>query len=178
VIAEPNGFLIVGSTAASIIPAAAVAAVVAAVVSLTTFLLDGRRSRLDRQRQLFAEAFEAVALYNEYPFIVRRRGPDAPDSERVRISGDLSALQARLASLCARLKVEAPKVGAKYEVLVATTRRVAGEMIREAWNEVPVTADSEIHSPGLDFSEIEAAEEPFLDGARRHLMLLRWPGRK
>ena len=57
---------------------AIVAAIVAAAVSLTTFALAGRRARLDRQRQLFAEAFEAVMEYREYPFIVLRRNKDDP----------------------------------------------------------------------------------------------------
>src|SRR5438093_11643603 len=96
------------STSSDWVAPAIVAAVVAAAVSLTTFALAGRRARLDRQRQLFAEAFEAVSEYREYPFIVRRRRKDALAEERARISSELSRVQAKLNSYRARLRVEAP----------------------------------------------------------------------
>src|SRR5947208_2114750 len=90
---------------------AIVAANVAAAVSLTTFALTGRRARLDRQRQVFADAFEAVMEYREYPFIVRRRSEDEPAKERQRISGELSKVQAKINGLKARLLIENPFVG-------------------------------------------------------------------
>ena len=37
-----------------------VIAFLALVVSLATFVVAGRRTRIDRQRQVFADAFEAV----------------------------------------------------------------------------------------------------------------------
>src|SRR6266516_2205004 len=83
-----------GSTSSDWVAPAIVAAIVAAAVSLTTFALTGRRARLDRQRQLFADAFEAVTEYREYPYIVRRRSGDEPAKERTRISSDLSKVQA------------------------------------------------------------------------------------
>ena len=64
-----------GGSNSSLWAPAVVAAIVAAAVSLTTFALTTRRARLDRQRQVFGDAFEAVMDYREYPFIVRRRNP-------------------------------------------------------------------------------------------------------
>jgi hypothetical protein len=90
---------------------AIVAAIVAAAVSLTTFGLTARRTRLDRQRQVFGDAFEAVMYYREYPFIVRRRNPNEPEKERQRLSGELSRVQARMNSYKARLLVEDPEIG-------------------------------------------------------------------
>lgn len=158
-----------GSAASSIAAPAIVAAVVAAAVSLTTFALAGRRARLDRQRQLFAEAFEAVTEYREYPFIVRRRREDALAEERARISSELSKVQAKLNSYRARLRVEAPRVGARYAELVDTTRRVAGAMIRDAWNAEPVEADAQMHAPALDFTELDACDNRFLEAVSDHL---------
>lgn len=111
---------------------AIVAAIVAAAVSVMTFGLTGRRARIDRQRQVFADAFESVMDYREYPFIVRRRDPDEPANERQRISSDLSKVQARLNGYKARLLVEDVRVGNVTD-LVNETRRVAGSMIRDAW---------------------------------------------
>jgi hypothetical protein len=142
----------------------------ALVASLGTFFAAGRRARLDRQRQVFADAFEAVMEYREYPFIVRRRNADEAAQERQRISGELSKVQARMNGFKARLLVEDPLVGRKYTELVAKTREVAGSMIREAWNAPAVTADDEIHAPvSYDFSAINNADNEYLRAVADHL---------
>jgi hypothetical protein len=155
-----------------------VIAIVALAVSLATFFLSGRRARLDRQRQVFADAFSAVAEYREYPFMVRRRDPAEPAQERKRISSDLSQVQARLNGFVARLRVEDPYVGALYADLVAATRRVAGKFIREAWNSEPVAVDAQIHSPGWDMSELDAYDDPYLVAVADHLGWLYAPLRR
>jgi hypothetical protein len=142
----------------------------ALVASLGTFFAAGRRARLDRQRQVFADAFQAVMEYREYPFIVRRRNADEAALERQRISGELSNVQARVNGFKARLLVEDPLVGGKYKELVAKTREVAGGMIREAWNEPAVTADDEIHAPvTYDFGAIDNADNEYLRAVADHL---------
>jgi hypothetical protein len=148
---------------------AIVAAIVAAAVSLTTFALAGRRARLDRQRQVFADALGAVMTYREYPFIVFRRNPDEPAKERQRISVSLSELQARLNGFRGRLRVEDACVGARYAELLAATRRVAGPMITDAWNRDPAPADNSIHDPGWDLSELDAYDDAFLRAVADHL---------
>jgi hypothetical protein len=148
---------------------AIVAAIVAAAVSLTTFALAGRRARLDRQRQVFADALDAVMTYREYPFIVFRRNPDEPAKERQRISVSLSELQARLNGFRGRLRVEDAYVGARYAELLAATRRVAGPMITDAWNRDPAPADASIHNPGWDLSELDAYDDAFLRAVADHL---------
>jgi hypothetical protein len=157
------------SSSSSWVGPAVVAALVASAVSLTTFALAGRRARLDRQRQLFAEAFEAIVEYREYPYIVRRRSSEAAAQERQRISSDLSRVQARLNSFQARLQVEAPYVGERYEELVKKTRQIAGAMIKAAWDNPPVAKDAEMHAPPYDFSEIETYEETFLLAVADHV---------
>src|SRR6266516_4729512 len=117
---------------------AIVAAIVAAAVSLTTFALTERRTRLDRQRQVFADAFEAVMEYREFPFIVRRRNPNEPEKERARLSGELSRVQARMNSHKALLLVEDPQIGKLYATLVKQTRLHAGAHIKSAWDNPPV----------------------------------------
>jgi hypothetical protein len=146
-------------------------AILALVVSIVTFLVAGRRARQDRQRQVFADAFEAIMEYREYPFIVRRRNPDEPAKERQRISGDLSKVQARVNAFRARLLVEDPLIGKKYEELVAKNKQIAGGMIRDAWNEDPVGADHEIHAPmdRLDFSGLANADNDYLRAVADHL---------
>jgi len=157
------------SADSNLLAPAIVAGIVAAAVSLTTFALTGRRARLDRQRQLFADAFEVVMEYREYPFIVRRRSASEKEKERQRISGELSRVQARLNAHKARLLVEDPKVGEFYAELVKQTRYLAGAMIKAAWDNQPILADEEMHAPRYDFSTLDQHDNAYLRAVAEHL---------
>lgn len=158
-------------TSTSIVTPAIVAAVIAGVISLGTFAWAGRRTRLDRQRQVFATAMEAITAYREYPYIVRRRDPDPAKAaeERVRISNDLSKVQASIALHGARLKIEDAYVGERYELLVLATKRVAGALIHKAWDEPGVGADPDVHAPHIDMSELDKYDKAYLQAVRDHL---------
>jgi hypothetical protein len=155
-----------------------VLSLLALAVSLATFTLAGRRARLDRQRQVFADAFEAVMEYREYPFIVRRRSSEDRAKERQRISGDLSRVQARLNSFKARLLVEDPYIGQRYAELVRKAREVAGQMIKNGWDTDPVAEDAEMHTPPFDFSELQKVDEAYLRAVADHLGWLYAPLRR
>jgi hypothetical protein len=148
---------------------AIVAAIVAAAVSLTTMALTGRRARLDRQREVFGDAFEAVMDYREYPFIVRRRNPNEKEKERQRLSGELSRVQARMNAYKARLLVEDPAIGKLYAELVKQTRLHAGAHIKSAWDNAPVTVDQEMHAPKYDFSALDEHDNAYLRAVADHL---------
>jgi hypothetical protein len=155
-----------------------VISIVALAVSLWTFFLSGRRARLDRQRQTFADAMDAVMTYREYPFIVFRRNADDAAKERRRISTDLSELQAKLNGLKGRLRVEDPYVGEKYGQLVAATRRIAGPMITDAWNRDPARTDDSVHNPGWHFSELDQYDDAYLRAVADHVGWLYAPVRR
>jgi hypothetical protein len=157
----------------SLLASGIVAALVAAVVSLITLATTGRRARQDRQRQLFADAFEACIAYREFAYIVRRRRDDSTD-EVARISGAMSELQTRLRSIEARVRVESPRVGDAYSKLVAETREVAGIQVRSGWESPPVPPDRTGRIEGVDFASLAAPEAEFLDAARDHLALIPW----
>ena len=148
---------------------AIVAAIVAAAVSLATFALTARRQRLDRQRQVFGDAFEAVMDYREYPFIVRRRNPQEPEAERQRLSGELSRVQARMNAYKARLLVEDPQIGRLYKELVKQTRLHAGAHIKSAWDNEPVAVDQEMHAPKYDYSALDPHDNAYLRAVAAHL---------
>jgi hypothetical protein len=155
-----------------------VVSILALAVSLATVFLSGRRGRVDRQRQVFADAFEAVMEYREYPFIVRRRNPDEAAEERRRISGDLSRVQAKLNSFKARLLVEDPHIGRCYSDLVKQTRYVAGAMIKAAWDNPPVAEDQEMHAPAYDFSALDEYDNRYLRAVAQHLSWFPWWARR
>jgi hypothetical protein len=148
-----------------------VAAVVAGMVSLSTTVAAGRRARVDRQRQVFATAFEACASYKEFPFIVRRRNEGEP-SQRARITGELAAVQRQLSNSLALIQVESPKVAEKYEALVRQLREVAGGEIRRSWELPPVPADSGQSIEDIDLSRLLPYEKAYLEQVRKHLRFL------
>lgn len=150
---------------------ALVAALVAAVVSLATLWWNSRQARLDRQRELFAQAFAAVAEYREFPFIVRRR--DSTGTDRSAIHRDLSRIQAELHRYEAMLRVEAPPVAAAYSRLVAETRRIAGAEISKAWDLPAPSDDKGMHVRDVDLSALSPYENAYLSAAQHHLSLRR-----
>jgi hypothetical protein len=157
----------------SVLASGVVAALVAAVVSLVALATSGRRARQDRQRQLFADAFEACIEYREFAYIVRRRRDESAD-EVARITGAMSDVQTRLRSVEARLRVESPRVGAAYSKLVVDTKDVAGPQVRSGWEAEPVPPDRTGRIEDVDFAPLAAADAEFLDAARDHLAILPW----
>jgi hypothetical protein len=147
-------------------------AFVALVVSLATFVVAGRRARLDRQRQVFADAFEAVMEYREFPFMVRRRNPTRRDEERTRLTSELSRVQARMNSYKARLLIEDPFIGRLYGELVRQTRLHAGAHIKAAWDNEPVTFDEDVHAPRYDFSALDKYDNEYLRSVADHVSSL------
>jgi hypothetical protein len=162
------------SQGTSLLQSGVVAALVAAAVSLATLWATGRRATQDRQRQVFADAFEACVSYREFAYVVRRRARDTL-AERSQISAQLSDVQRRLRALEARLRVEAPRVGRRYTHLVAETRRVAGDQIKKGWNEKPVPMAETGNIVGVDFSSLTPTEDSYLEAVRDHLSLLPAP---
>jgi hypothetical protein len=148
-----------------------VAAVVAGVVSLASTVAVGRRAHLDRQRQVFATAFEACASYKEFPFIVRRRNEGQP-GERARITGELAAVQRQLSNSLALIQVESPKVAEKYEALVRQLREVAGGAIRRSWELPPIPADASQSIEDIDLTRLLPYEKAYLKQVRKHLRFL------
>jgi hypothetical protein len=137
--------------------------------------ISGRRDRLGRQRQEFSKAFSACVAYEEFPYVVRRRRNDAPQSERIRISSDLSMIQRELAYYSAWLATESRDVSKAYEALVAKLREVAGVKIREAWLTAPIDSDNDMNMPDLGLSVLKPLKEAYLLEVNLHLSLIPRP---
>lgn len=152
----------------SLLEPAIVAALVAAAVSLTTLWWNSRKSRLDRQRQLFADAFYPCIAYREFVYVIRRRRADDVSVERQRITGELSEIQKKLSYFKAILRVEAPRVSDRYDGLVAETKRIAGPQISKAWDDLPAGDDRDVHIEGVDFAELKPFEDAYLQAVADH----------
>ena len=150
---------------------AIIAAVIAGVIAVITLVINGRRARSDRQRELFGAAFGDVASYCEFPYIVRRRRHDEPEEERLRISTELSDVQRKLNHNRSVLQVEAPRVARAYAALVGATRATARASIREGWDLTPISADTGIHVADVDLSAVRPFEDAYLTAVADHLAL-------
>lgn len=158
---------------------AIITALVAFLGTLMTIAHNGLRARRDRQREMFARAFAAVADYWEFPYMVRRR-PDEPEAERVRISEALREVQGQLSFYQAWIATEAPKVASTYDELVSTTRRVMGEQIHEGWNGPPARSDADMNLSGICRDGLQEKADAYLGAVRNHLVSFpsfRRPGR-
>lgn len=153
---------------------AVIAAAIGGTIAVITLIVNGRRARSDRQRELFGAAFGDVASYCEYPYIVRRRRHDVPEEERIRITTELSEVQRRLNHNRAVLRVEAPRVARSYTTLVEASRRIAGGAIHEGWNLAPITADTSVHVTDVDLTGIKPYEDAYLTTVADHLALTAW----
>ncbi len=142
------------------------AALISAAVSIVGYWQNARAKRLDRQRQLFAEAFRSVMEYREFVYKVRRRPPNA---DRNQITDALSEVQARLNLHMTTLEIEAPFVAEHFVTLVNETRRVVGPQISSAWEQSPPASDANMQIQDIDMSELEPFEAAYISACNRHL---------
>jgi hypothetical protein len=149
---------------------AIITALLALLGTLVTIAYNGLRARRDRQREMFARAFAAVADYWEFPYVVRRRRPDEPEAERVRISEALRDVQSRLSFYQAWIATEATKVADAYDELVSATRRIMGEQIHEGWNGPPARSDAEMNISGIRRDGLQDHADVYLAAVHEHLV--------
>lgn len=173
--------VLLAATATTAVPwwlaPAIVAAALTGLIGVCTLLVNGRRSRVDRQRVLFGQALGDLAGYREFVYIVRRRRHDEPAAERVRISTELSNVQQKLNQHSAVMRVESPRVARAFDELLRATRRVAGGAIRQGWDQAPIMDDSGIHIE-VDLSEIDSAEATYIAEVTDHLSAIPGPLRR
>jgi len=143
--------------------------------SMLTMIYNNARERRDRHREHFSRAFQAVADYSEFPFIVRRRRASDAEGERIRISADIRQVQADLTYHQAWIMTESKEVGVAYARLISELRRIAGTLIHEAWLLPPIEADEGMNIPdiGSKLRELAPFKENYLTEVIDHLSI--WP---
>lgn len=167
--ATPGGLISVFLTGAVI------AAVVGAVVNVALARRKAIEEERARVRTTFAEAFQAVAAYKEFPYAIRRRRHDEPEAERVRLSEALREVQAKLSYYLMWTKAESDDVGQAYETLVTELRKIAGKACHDAWLAPPAHNDKDMNfQPGVvDLSGLKPYEEAFTSASTQHLKEMR-----
>lgn len=154
-------------------------AVVAAIVTWAqnSWMERGRAraAELARLQTAFAEAFKTYAQYKEYPYAIRRRRLDQPESERVRLSEEIRQTQARLSYHEAWTLFEDPNAGLAYADLVRQVRVIAGEAMKAAWQDDPVQDDAGMVIPGsiINLKPLTEHEDRYVAAVEERLRSLR-----
>jgi hypothetical protein len=135
-----------------------------------------RRKQMDDHARLLADAWAAVQAYKEYAFAIRRRNPNDPEGERVRLSEAIREVQQNLSFHTAWISGVSPHVSERYNILVGETRKIAGKLMRDAWQHPPITADAGMNLPEIaaELAHLRVPEYQYLDAVQRHLHPLRW----
>ncbi|MFK0173967.1 hypothetical protein ACIQU5_34840 [Streptomyces sp. NPDC090306] len=150
----------------------------AVLAALVTGLILGVQSRIsrraqlrERKQELLASAYEVIIQYAEMAYAVRRRRADAAAEERVRLSEQLREIQSRLTWHEAWVRFEAPEVGAAYDELVALTRTVAGQSMKDAWRSPPAADDMAMVIPTsvIDLRALADVRERYMAAVEAHL---------
>ncbi|WP_172937955.1 hypothetical protein [Rhodococcus sp. MS16] len=159
-----------GGNADVFVSGAVIAAVLGAVINIVLARYKDRAEDRARLRKTFAEAFEAAMQYKEFPYAIRRRRADEPAAERVRLSEEMRAVQAKLSYFEVWTDGESNAVGTAYKDLLTNLRRVAGTACNEAWNAMPVQDDSgmNLSSSVVDLSALKPFEKAYVEAVRDH----------
>jgi len=117
-----------------------------------------------RRRQGYASAVAAVVAWIEYPFRVRRRTSDDPDT-LAELAGLGHDVQERLAASLAWVAADDAKRYEDYSALVALAHRTMGPLVQEAWRCSPVAGADGMNLNGwgaVPSGEVQRAVEAFL----------------
>ena len=158
----------------TLLSATILAALIAAAVNITLARRKSREEERARLRDRFAQAYAAYAQYCEFAYAIRRRRPDDPSAERVRISEELRKIQADLSAHEAWVKLESRTVGMVYTELIQQMRKIAGGAMRQAWIDEPATSDAGVNIPPktVDLSPLKPYETAYMDAVAAHLRAL------
>ena len=144
--------------------------VVAAIVAMLGVWINGLRAERQRRRELYADALEATYAYREFAYVVRRRNPDKPAEERIRISEALREIQRDLNKYEALMKIErCTAVAVAYRNLVAETREIAGGYMHDSWKTGGAERDEQMNIADIDFTRIDPFETAYLDAVKNDL---------
>ena len=173
--------MIFATSAWTIVPIAvgAVTAIGTAIAGVVTWFVSGVRAERARLQKLYADAYSAVVSYQEFPYIIRRRRTPTPGheeiggEERLRISAALHAVQEALNNYRAQISTESNAVSAKYDSLVGDRRRIAGTYMNRAWDTLPLENDSGMNIAGIDYSDLEAPHNEYLEAVKKDMTFWR-----
>lgn len=142
-----SGLIAAASAATPSMSWSAVAATIlgsTVLATLVTTIVSGLRSSSSARRDGYAAAVEAVVAWFEFPYRVRRRTSDSPDTLAA-LANLGHDVQERLAGRLAWVATENDVISETFETVLANVRRRVGDSVAEAWNTAAVVAAPEMN---------------------------------
>lgn len=114
---------------------------------LITAAITGLRDSAAKRREGYAKAVKALVARVEYPYRVRRRTSDDPETlfELVKLGHDI---QEQLASARIWIHTESSRVAAIFEDAISSIDTAVGPATSDAWNQQPIVNASEMNLLG------------------------------
>lgn len=113
-----------------------VAVLTAALTTAATVLINRASEAANRRRDRYAEAVTTLVAWIEYPYRVRRRTDDEPETLAALVERGHD-LQERLACHHAWITTEDADTAAAYQDARAAIGQLVGPAVREAWDTAP-----------------------------------------
>lgn len=114
------------------------------VAGLVTAFLTGLRGAATARRDGYAAAIEAMVAWAEFPYRVRRRTDDEP--ETLHTLAELGHdLQERLARHRSWVAAESAAVGGEFDAVIGHVREDVGAATAAAWKAAPVNSAAEMN---------------------------------
>jgi hypothetical protein len=135
-----------------------------------TYFLQAHNANKDRRRHGYAEAVAGVVGWIEYPFRVRRRTSDDPETLGSLVDQG-HTLQERLAFSTSWVAADDADNYEAYSRLVQNVKAEVVPLVQDAWNSTPITQASEMNLNGWGTPQANTASKhvsEFLDTVKRH----------
>lgn len=121
----------------SVVVPIVVAAGTAVITALVTMVVTRANAAASLRRDRYAQAVQSLVAWVEFPYRVRRRTDDSPETLST-LASLAHDLQERLACHQAWIGTEHPALARTYERTLAAINEVVGPAVTEAWGTPPV----------------------------------------
>jgi hypothetical protein len=118
------------------------------VTAFVSTALVNLRASANLRRDTFAEAVRTLVAWNEYPYRIRRRVEDSPETlDKLAAMGH--DLQERLGASRAWIAGESSALRDVYDSCIGDLNRAVSPACREAWQRAPVTSAAGMNLSGF-----------------------------
>jgi hypothetical protein len=121
-----------------------IAVLTAALTTTATVLINRASEAANRRRDRYAEAVTTLVAWIEYPYRVRRRTDDKPETLAALVERGHD-LQERLACHHAWITTEDADTATVYQAARAAIGQLVGPAIREAWDSTPAATAADMN---------------------------------
>lgn len=128
---------------------------------LVTFLIQRRDTNRRLRRDGYAEAVAALHAWHEYPFQIRRRTSDKPETLD-RLVGLGHETQQRLVRSLAWVAVDDQDAYKHYVAAVDAVKALVGDWARKAWEAQPIDGAAQMNLDGWGPEPIDDVIEAML----------------